>query len=1272
MKIDRRTATMKQAVVSALEGLERRILFAAAYQQGTGGNALMSMEAEAYDAAVAQGGKTWTAYTGAGFSGTGARQATPNTGANIDAGYLTGSPRLDFRVNFARTGTHYVWVRGLGATDQDNSLHVGLDGVAPTTSDKLTFPNTSYGWSRATMDGPIATINVPTTGLHTISIWMREDGVVADKIVLTASSTYTPTGTGPAVSSRVDVPVPLSTVTIAATDASASEAAGNPGAFTVSRSGGDTTQALVVGYVVSGTATNGTDYSTLGSTVTIPAGATTAVINVVPVDDTAVEASETVTLTLASSVAYTLGAATFGTVTIADNDTAVPPPPPPPPPAGQTPFGGVAWAVPGKIEAENFDDGGEGVAFHDADTVNGGGAYRTTAVDIEATTDTGGGFNIGRIVAGEWLEYTVNIATAGSYDLGIRFATASGGGTAHLEVDGVATGGSITLPGTGGWQTWQTVSKPGLNLTAGQHVLRLAFDASAGGDIGNLNWLTLTASPTVPPPPPPPPPAGQLPFGGAAWALPGKIEVENFDEGGEGIAYHDTDTTNVSGAYRASGVDVEAITDAGPGYAVGHASVGEWLEYTVNVATSGTYDVSVRASADAGYGGTFHIEVDGANVTGAMALSPTGGWQTYATIIKTGVALTAGSHVVRIAFDATNSGGDIGNFDWVQFTSTANPAPTSPFAWNAIAPSPISRGEGQAAVVNGKLYAFGGFYNDLFLATTRCDVYDPSNNTWTRIADMPEPVTHAGTVVVGTTVWFVGGFLGDNPGPEIASVWKYDTLTNTWSAGPSLPASRAGGGAALVGSEIHFFGGRSRTLALGDMDYGDHWVLPVNGGTTWESRAAMPNPRNHLAGAAVNGLVYAIGGQHLADEFGGNQVELDAYNPTTNTWTRLADLSVARGHISSSVLVRNGRILVIGGTVNGDLPSSDIAEYDPATNAWSKLQSLPQGRKTPVAGLIGDKLFVVGGDSPNPVAGGWVGQISKTWSTGTPLPVALGEVAGGVIAGKMYIVGEGSSATLAYNISTGAWQSNLAVRPFVGNHHVAEVVSGRLYLIGGLGGSSEGKVQIYNPLTNTWSTGANMPFAAGSSSSAVINGEIFVAGGIIGSSTTNQVAKYNPQTNAWTLLAAMPQGVNHAASATDGTRLYVFGGRDGGNIPSNGFNYTQVYDPATNTWTSSGSGAPLAPLPQARGGTGKAVFANGEFYVMGGETSTGAGATANKVYSRVDIYNPLTNTWRVGSPMPTARHGIFPLYFAGRAYLAGGGTQAGASTSNLLEIYDLN
>src|SRR6185295_7882795 len=89
-------------------------------------------------------------------------------------------------------------------------------------------------------------------------------------------------------------------------------------------------------------------------------------------------------------------------------------------PPSSTPFGGAAAAIPGLIEAENFDEGGEGIAYHDQTAGNAGGLYRQTDVDIAATSDTGGGYTLGYVAAGEWMKYSVSVAAAGSYALEAR------------------------------------------------------------------------------------------------------------------------------------------------------------------------------------------------------------------------------------------------------------------------------------------------------------------------------------------------------------------------------------------------------------------------------------------------------------------------------------------------------------------------------------------------------------------------------------------------------------------------------------------------------------------------------------------------------------------------------------------------------------------------------------------------------------------------------------------------------------------------------------
>jgi len=604
------------------------------------------------------------------------------------------------------------------------------------------------------------------------------------------------------------------------------------------------------------------------------------------------------------------------------------------------------------------------------------------------------------------------------------------------------------------------------------------------------------------------------------------------------------------------------------------------------------------------------------------------------------------------------------------------------FAWQTAASAPLPRYEAQGLAVGGLLYIFGGFFSNTpaAQATSAAHVYALGTNAWAPIASLPEPVTHAGQASDGDTVYLAGGFVGNHPGPSTAHVWVYDATSDSWSAGSDLPEPRGGGGLARVGRRLYFFGGGTRTA--GDeaiSDSGAHWSLdlgpsesPLDDAGAWVPCAPLPNPRNHLGGVALAGRVYAVGGQHGANETSGNQSDVHAYDPGADAWTPVADLPRPLGHIVASIAVVNGRLVVAGGVSNAG-KVADVIGYDPGSDGWFALEPLPAARQSPVMAALGDELVVTGGYLTSIATTTWRATLPGTWAGLAALPVAMGEVAAGIIGDKLYLVGEGSSATLAYDLATDAWSAvgSLAQRPAAGNHHAAEVIDGKLYLVGGLGATSGGKIQVYDPVANTWQQRSPAPFAAGSAATAVIGGLLYMAGGIVGSATTNQVAVYNPVNDVWASRAAMPVGVNHAAAATDGTRLFVFGGRTGGNTVSNGFNYVQIYDPSTNAWQSSSqAGSPLAPLPQARGGMGKAVAFAGELYVMGGETLTGAGATAAGVYARVDVYDPVANTWRSAAPMQSARHGIFPLLRAGRMFLAGGGVQSGNSQSTVFEVYD--
>ncbi|MDN5217315.1 DUF5010 C-terminal domain-containing protein [Fulvivirgaceae bacterium BMA12] len=402
----------------------------------------------------------------------------------------------------------------------------------------------------------------------------------------------------------------------------------------------------------------------------------------------------------------------------------------------QAPYGGTARAIPGTIEGEHYDTGGEGIAFHDTSAGNSGGnVFRgDEAVDIG---NGDGGAVIGWTAAGEWVEYTVN-TIAGTYDIEARVSSPHDNKRIVAKLDGV-TLGTFTLPNTGAWGTYQTTTLNNIALTGGNgKILRLEFP---DGGL-NLNWVKFTAvtpaneafsfttRPTTLPSqasydinvtyeaaqsrdlvvefwsstgweaqsvktvtagagtetvtvnlssaPVASPgyilkgslrpvgadwtqniktdqinnitvtaPANQTPYGGTAWSLPGVVEAENYDNGGQGVAYNDTDAANNGGQYRTDGVDIQTTGDTEGTYNVGWMAASEWLEYTVNVTVAQDYDFFPRVASPVGTG-KLKILVDGIDQTGELAVPNTGGYQTYQVMHVRNINLTTGTHIVRI------------------------------------------------------------------------------------------------------------------------------------------------------------------------------------------------------------------------------------------------------------------------------------------------------------------------------------------------------------------------------------------------------------------------------------------------------------------------------------------------------------------------------------------------------------------------------------------------------------------------------------------------
>jgi beta-glucanase (GH16 family) len=266
--------------------------------------------------------------------------------------------------------------------------------------------------------------------------------------------------------------------------------------------------------------------------------------------------------------------------------------------AGPQPCSGTYTNVPATIQAESY--------------------CTSSGIQLENTTDAGGGQNVGYIDANDYMIYRVNVPTAGSYKIQYRVASQNGGGSIRFEkAGGTPVYGTIAVPATGGWQTWQTITH-NVNLSAGQQ--EVAITAAAGGF--NINWFSIAPNST----------SFSTTIQAESYSAMSGIQTENCSEGGLNVGWVDG---------------------------------GDWLAYnSVTIPAAGTYRVIYRvASPNASK--TLRLEKDaGATQLGTVTIPNTGGWQTWANVAHN-VTLPAGTYTLGIA---TATGG----FNINHFTITNN------------------------------------------------------------------------------------------------------------------------------------------------------------------------------------------------------------------------------------------------------------------------------------------------------------------------------------------------------------------------------------------------------------------------------------------------------------------------------------------------------------------------------------------------------------------------------------------------------------------------
>lgn len=238
----------------------------------------------------------------------------------------------------------------------------------------------------------------------------------------------------------------------------------------------------------------------------------------------------------------------------------------------------------------------------------------------------------------------------------------------------------------------------------------------------------------------------------------------------------------------------------------------------------------------------------------------------------------------------------------------------------------------------------------------------------------------------------------------------------------------------------------------------------------WTTKAPMNHVHSGALVEAINGKLYVVGGSFTSS--------VEEYDPIANSWTDKASIPTNYAPLNSGVI--NDKLYVLGGCGNNDCrigANSLLQVYDPSTNSWAVKASMPTPRFGMATGVIGDKMYVAGGEQAcGPCTPITVFEVynatTNAWSTLAPLPEALSRCSGGVINGKFYVVG-------------GFYLAN---------------------------GSITDKLYEYDPTSNSWLSKASMPTARFFAGAGVICGQLYVAGG-----GTDRLEVYNPITDSWSI-----------------------------------------------------------------------------------------------------------------------------------------------------------
>ncbi|MDH5217172.1 MAG: hypothetical protein OEX19_05735, partial [Gammaproteobacteria bacterium] len=404
-----------------------------------------------------------------------------------------------------------------------------------------------------------------------------------------------------------------------------------------------------------------------------------------------------------------------------------------------------------------------------------------------------------------------------------------------------------------------------------------------------------------------------------------------------------------------------------------------------------------------------------------------------------------------------------------------------------------ARRDFSSSLIGNTIYVIGGANDSGPLAGI--ERYNILTDEWTAEADLPFSIGFHAASVVGDKIYVTGGgVVLDGVYYQSNQMYTFDTKTKEWEYNSSFVLARADAASYVYGDSIYMYGGNNSYSTA--VKFTEMFDVNTN---DWFPKTPMPFKSALFATATIDSKIYLFGGDRLPASD-----SVDVFDLKSNNWQqKIGQLSQAVFGLEA-VAVEN-EIYTFGGMLDAKNPISQTKKYDPITNAWTYLSSSPVSSNFSGMAVSGKVVYKMGGNTSSNRAFSY-NTVLDRWTTLPNLPTSRSASMSVTLGNYVYVIGGTNSNGVTdvverFNMKLNSWET---VEPLQNKRYAASsaLINGKIYVFGGYADQTLKTVEVFDPFTESWSFGPDMPFARSITKGHLVDGAYYLIGGTPANSNT--------------------------------------------------------------------------------------------------------------------------------------------------------------------------